>query len=112
MKVVICDKVIFFLYLVLKHFCLCSSQAGRTEGVCDELIDSDARSLYEAGEGRKGKDCSMFIEILATRSFSHLRQGLLHPCSVEHISIFILFFSYTDSLVFTQCLIDTPSTAK
>ncbi|CAG06242.1 unnamed protein product, partial [Tetraodon nigroviridis] len=47
-------------------------KASRTEGVCDQLIDSDARALYEAGEGRKGKDCSVFIEILATRSFPHL----------------------------------------
>uniref|UniRef100_H2S105 Annexin n=1 Tax=Takifugu rubripes TaxID=31033 RepID=H2S105_TAKRU len=49
-------------------------KASRTEVVCDQLIDSDARALYEAGEGRKGKDCAMFIEILATRSFPHLRQ--------------------------------------
>uniref|UniRef100_A0A3Q4BJQ5 Annexin n=1 Tax=Mola mola TaxID=94237 RepID=A0A3Q4BJQ5_MOLML len=49
-------------------------KAGRTEGVCEQLIDSDARTLYEAGEGRKGKDCSAFIEILTTRSAPHLRQ--------------------------------------
>ncbi|XP_061762766.1 annexin A1a isoform X1 [Nerophis ophidion] len=49
-------------------------KANRTEGVCDQLIDSDARALYEAGEGRKGKDCSVFIEILTSRSASHLRQ--------------------------------------
>ncbi|KAM9810283.1 annexin A1a [Neosynchiropus ocellatus] len=49
-------------------------KAGRTEGVCDQLVDSDARSLYEAGEGRKGKDCSAFIEILTSRSAPHLRQ--------------------------------------
>uniref|UniRef100_A0A671W3W3 Annexin n=1 Tax=Sparus aurata TaxID=8175 RepID=A0A671W3W3_SPAAU len=34
----------------------------------------DARALYEAGEGRKGKDCSVFIEILSTRSAIHLRK--------------------------------------
>uniref|UniRef100_H3D9M1 Annexin n=2 Tax=Tetraodon nigroviridis TaxID=99883 RepID=H3D9M1_TETNG len=51
-------------------------KASRTEGVCDQLIDSDARALYEAGEGRKGKDCSVFIEILATRSFPHLCQAI------------------------------------
>ncbi|KAM8760833.1 annexin A1a [Acanthopagrus schlegelii] len=49
-------------------------KAGRTEGVCEQLIDSDARALYEAGEGRKGKDCSVFIEILSTRSATHLRK--------------------------------------
>ncbi|XP_005804414.1 annexin A1 [Xiphophorus maculatus] len=49
-------------------------KAGRTEGVNEQLIDSDARTLYEAGEGRKGKDCSAFIEILTTRSALHLRK--------------------------------------
>ncbi|XP_035022379.1 annexin A1a [Hippoglossus stenolepis] len=49
-------------------------KAGRTEGVSEQLVDSDARSLYEAGEGRKGKDCSVFIEILTTRSAPHLRR--------------------------------------
>lgn len=67
---------IVFLCSVLTALWLCCSQASRTEVVCDQLIDSDARALYEAGEGRKGKDCAMFIEILATRSFPHLRQGL------------------------------------
>uniref|UniRef100_A0AAQ6A6G3 Annexin n=1 Tax=Amphiprion ocellaris TaxID=80972 RepID=A0AAQ6A6G3_AMPOC len=43
-------------------------------GVCEQLIDSDARSLYEAGEGRKGKDCSVFIDILTSRSGPHLRK--------------------------------------
>ncbi|XP_058493140.1 annexin A1a [Solea solea] len=47
-------------------------KAGRTEGVVEQLVDSDARALYEAGEGRKGKDCSAFIEILTTRSAPHL----------------------------------------
>uniref|UniRef100_A0A665UT77 Annexin n=1 Tax=Echeneis naucrates TaxID=173247 RepID=A0A665UT77_ECHNA len=55
-------------------FCLCLSQASRTEGISEQLIDSDARALYEAGEGRKGKDCSAFIEILTTRSALHLRK--------------------------------------
>ncbi|XP_061527429.1 annexin A1a isoform X2 [Phycodurus eques] len=49
-------------------------KANRTEGVCEQLIDSDARSLYEAGEGRRGKDCSAFIEILTVRSAAHLRE--------------------------------------
>ncbi|XP_042343413.1 annexin A1a [Plectropomus leopardus] len=49
-------------------------KASRTEGVCEQLIDSDARALYEAGEGRKGKDCSVFIEILTSRSGPHLRK--------------------------------------
>ncbi|XP_041643282.1 annexin A1a [Cheilinus undulatus] len=49
-------------------------KAGRTEGVCEQLIDSDARALYEAGEGRKGKDASVFIDILISRSGPHLRK--------------------------------------
>uniref|UniRef100_A0A8C6PCI7 Annexin n=1 Tax=Nothobranchius furzeri TaxID=105023 RepID=A0A8C6PCI7_NOTFU len=49
-------------------------QKEKTEGVNEQLIDSDARSLYEAGEGRKGTDASVFIEILTTRSAAHLRK--------------------------------------
>jgi len=49
-------------------------KAARTEGVCEQLVDSDARALYEAGEQRKGTDCSVFIDILTTRSALHLRQ--------------------------------------
>lgn len=64
------------LYFSTVDYLMFSSlQAGRTEGVCEQLIDSDARALYEAGEGRKGKDCSVFIEILSTRSAIHLRKG-------------------------------------
>ncbi|KAK2902333.1 hypothetical protein Q8A73_012079 [Channa argus] len=53
-------------------FALC--KASRTEGVCEELIDSDARALYEAGEARKGTNCSVFIDILTSRSAAHLRK--------------------------------------
>ncbi|XP_013867505.1 annexin A1a [Austrofundulus limnaeus] len=49
-------------------------KAGRTEGVSEQLIDSDARALYEAGEGKKGTDCAVFIDILTTRSACHLRK--------------------------------------
>uniref|UniRef100_A0A8C6WZP7 Annexin n=1 Tax=Neogobius melanostomus TaxID=47308 RepID=A0A8C6WZP7_9GOBI len=49
-------------------------KAGRTETVVEQLVDSDARTLYEAGEGRKGTDCSAFVEILTTRSAPHLRR--------------------------------------
>ncbi|NIG59257.1 annexin A1 [Pontoporia blainvillei] len=40
----------------------------------DELADTDARALYEAGEKRKGTDINVFINILTTRSPSHLRK--------------------------------------
>ncbi|CAJ1067963.1 annexin A1a [Xyrichtys novacula] len=49
-------------------------KASRTEGVCEQMVDSDARSLYEAGEGRKGKDCHVFVDILTSRSSAHLRE--------------------------------------
>ncbi|CAL8250831.1 unnamed protein product [Boreogadus saida] len=49
-------------------------KAGRTEGVNDELADSDARALYAAGEQRKGTDASVFIDILTSRSGAHLRK--------------------------------------
>lgn len=48
-------------------------KASRTEGVCEQMVDSDARAIYEAGEGRKGSNCSVFIEILTGRSAPHLR---------------------------------------
>ncbi|XP_031696499.1 annexin A1-like [Anarrhichthys ocellatus] len=38
------------------------------------MVDSDARALYEAGEGRKGNNSSVFIEILTNRSAPHLRK--------------------------------------
>ncbi|XP_073695725.1 annexin A1a [Garra rufa] len=42
--------------------------------VQEELADKDARALYEAGEKRKGTDCSVFIDILTSRSPAHLRR--------------------------------------
>ncbi|MBV97439.1 Annexin A1, partial [Eschrichtius robustus] len=40
--------------------------------VKDDLVDTDARALYEAGERRKGTDVNVFITILTTRSYPHL----------------------------------------
>ncbi|XP_043916768.1 annexin A1-like [Protopterus annectens] len=40
--------------------------------VNDELVDADARALYEAGERIKGTKTSVFIEILIKRSFPHI----------------------------------------
>uniref|UniRef100_A0A670YAT3 Annexin n=1 Tax=Pseudonaja textilis TaxID=8673 RepID=A0A670YAT3_PSETE len=42
--------------------------------VNEELVDNDARKLYEAGERKKGTDVNTFIEILTTRSSAHLRR--------------------------------------
>ncbi|XP_053322696.1 annexin A1-like [Spea bombifrons] len=42
--------------------------------VNEELVDNDARALYEAGEKRKGTDVSIFINLLTTRSFPHLQK--------------------------------------
>uniref|UniRef100_A0A674N7F1 Annexin n=1 Tax=Takifugu rubripes TaxID=31033 RepID=A0A674N7F1_TAKRU len=84
-------------------------KASRTEVVCDQLIDSDARALYEAGEGRKGKDCAMFIEILATRSFPHLRQGLLDPSPAQQP---LLLSSATQMLFYSFILHFFPHIVK
>ncbi|XP_075416653.1 annexin A1 [Tenrec ecaudatus] len=43
-------------------------------GVNDDLADTDARALYEAGEKRKGTDVNVFNTILTTRSYNHLRR--------------------------------------
>ncbi|XP_077004555.1 annexin A1 [Tamandua tetradactyla] len=42
--------------------------------VNDDLADSDARALYEAGERRKGTDVNVFTTILTTRSYPQLRR--------------------------------------
>ncbi|XP_017662894.1 PREDICTED: annexin A1 [Lepidothrix coronata] len=51
------------------------AKADRCEDshVNHELADNDARALYEAGEKRKGTDINVFITILTTRSYPHLR---------------------------------------
>ncbi|XP_072259330.1 annexin A1-like [Pyxicephalus adspersus] len=41
--------------------------------VNEELADNDARALFEAGEQKKRADVSVFINILTSRSFPHLR---------------------------------------
>ncbi|CAJ0925523.1 unnamed protein product [Ranitomeya imitator] len=51
--------------------------------VNDELVDNDARALYDAGEKKKGTDVSVFINILTTRSSSHLQKALPQYASVR-----------------------------
>ncbi|XP_045858871.1 LOW QUALITY PROTEIN: annexin A1-like [Meles meles] len=43
-------------------------------GLNDHLADTDARALYEAGERRKGTHVYVFLTILTTRAYPHLRQ--------------------------------------
>ncbi|XP_041756059.1 annexin A1-like [Coregonus clupeaformis] len=54
---------------------LCKATRNEDTIVNQELADSDAKALYEAGEKKKGTDCSVFIDILTTRSAPQLRQG-------------------------------------
>lgn len=42
--------------------------------VNEELVDNDARALYDAGERKKGTDVAVFINILTTRSYPHLQK--------------------------------------
>lgn len=53
---------------------LCKAARMETMMLNEEQADQDARAIYEAGEKRKGTDCSVFIEILTTRSAPQLRK--------------------------------------
>uniref|UniRef100_A0A8C7D249 Annexin n=1 Tax=Oncorhynchus kisutch TaxID=8019 RepID=A0A8C7D249_ONCKI len=54
---------------------LCKGTRNEDFIVNQELAESDAKALYEAGEKKKGTDCSVFIDILTTRSAPQLRQA-------------------------------------
>ncbi|XP_017307548.1 annexin A1 isoform X1 [Ictalurus punctatus] len=53
---------------------LCKATRSEDGTVQADLADKDARDLYEAGEKRKGTDCSVFINILTSRSAPQLRK--------------------------------------
>ncbi|KAJ8380703.1 hypothetical protein SKAU_G00014810 [Synaphobranchus kaupii] len=53
---------------------LCKANRSEDTLLNEQLADSDARALYEAGEKRKGTDLSIFIDILTTRSAPQLRK--------------------------------------
>lgn len=51
-------------------------EASRSEDtrVNDELVDNDARALFEAGEKKKKADVPVLIHILTSRSYAHLQK--------------------------------------
>ncbi|XP_062398461.1 annexin A1a [Sardina pilchardus] len=53
---------------------LCKASKAEDNIVNEDKADSDARAIYEAGEQRKGTDCSVFIDILTTRSAPQLQK--------------------------------------
>ncbi|XP_069481923.1 annexin A1-like [Ambystoma mexicanum] len=55
---------------------LALAKGDRSEDVraSDDMVDNDARALYDAGERKKGTDVSVFINILCTRSYAQLRK--------------------------------------
>ncbi|XP_069085161.1 annexin A1-like [Pleurodeles waltl] len=53
---------------------LAKGERSEDTRVNDELVDNDARALYDAGERKKGTDINAFINILTSRSYPHLRK--------------------------------------
>lgn len=53
---------------------LAKGDRSEDASVNDDLADTDARALYEAGEKRKGTDVNVFTTILTARSYPHLRR--------------------------------------
>ncbi|XP_063051843.1 annexin A1a isoform X2 [Engraulis encrasicolus] len=53
---------------------LCKANRAEDTVVNEDQADNDARAMYEAGEQRKGTDCTVFIDILTSRSAPQLRQ--------------------------------------
>nr|ACB56573.1 putative cuticle protein [Artemia franciscana] len=53
---------------------LCQGQRDEYGVTDNEVVMNDAHRLYSAGEGKLGTEESAFIQVLATRSFQHLKQ--------------------------------------
>ncbi|KAL7839310.1 hypothetical protein SRHO_G00259680 [Serrasalmus rhombeus] len=53
---------------------LCKAARSEEREANEEQADKDAKALYEAGEKRKGTDCTVFIDILTSRSAAQLRK--------------------------------------
>ncbi|KAG9261500.1 annexin A1-like [Astyanax mexicanus] len=55
---------------------LALAKGARSEDrtVLDDQADKDAKALYEAGEKKKGTDCTVFIDVLTSRSAPQLRK--------------------------------------
>ncbi|XP_078351007.1 uncharacterized protein LOC144635783 isoform X2 [Oculina patagonica] len=47
-----------------------------SEKVKEDLAQQDAKKLYEAGQGKKGTDKAVFVEILTSRNYAQLRATL------------------------------------
>lgn len=61
---------------VFKQLLVCLIQGNREENMAvdPQRVRDDAQRLYSAGEGRLGTNESVFNNILATRSWAHLKQ--------------------------------------
>lgn len=58
-------------YKLLLH--ILTVPRSNDKSVNPNKVMEDASNLYKSGEGRKGTDESVFIDILGSRSFAHLR---------------------------------------
>ncbi|XP_072520576.1 annexin A1-like [Salminus brasiliensis] len=67
-------------YFLNALLALCKAARSEERIVNEEQADKDAKALYEAGEKKKGTDCSVFIDILTGRSVPQLRRTFqLYP---------------------------------
>ncbi|XP_010213026.1 PREDICTED: annexin A2, partial [Tinamus guttatus] len=68
-----------------------------------ELIDQDARELYDAGVKRKGTDVPKWINIMTERSVPHLQKDSRILCSVNPSVSRMFNYSYF-SVSLVQCI--------